>query len=69
MTDDDELAEARATGRAKGEAAPPLSPALRDYVNTVLAEPMRDVRRRHEGRSDAEIPRSSTGDRRSRRRA
>lgn len=65
---DDELAEARATGRAKGEAAPPLPPALADYVNTVLAEPMREVRRRRERRSD-EIPRSSTDDRRSRRRA
>jgi hypothetical protein len=69
VTDDDELAEARATGRARGEAAPPLSPALADYVNTVLAEPMREVRRRHEGRSDAQVPRSSTDDRRSRRRA
>lgn len=68
MTDDDELAEARATGRAKGEAAPPLSPALRDYLMTVLQPSMRIVARRHEGSTDA-IPSRTTDDRRSRRRA
>jgi len=61
MTGDDELDEARATGRAKGEAAPPLSPAQRNYLMTVMHEPMREVARRHEGRSDvAEVPHDTT---------
>lgn len=69
MTDDDELDLARATGRARGDAAPPISAAQRNYLMPMWAEPMRTVARLHDEReSNAEVPRSPTRQRRTGRR-
>jgi hypothetical protein len=61
MTSDEELDRIGALGRAAGRAAAataPLSPALRDHLNTVMQDAVRTVARRYQEDScaDSEPP-------------